>query len=73
MKYYVIEFSEGDSKIAGPSIGTYETLREAAASFHKRLGTAMSSDLYVDDLVEVIDSDGNIIKLEKYHKEEVTE
>lgn len=66
MKFYVIEVAEGDSKVAGKGIYEYGTLKEAEASFHKRLGTAMSSDLYDSDLVMVINSEGgtylNLIK-----------
>lgn len=69
MKFYVIEIAEGDSKIAGKGIYEYATLNEAVASFHKKLGTAMSSELYTSDLVMVINSEGGIHKSEKYIKE----
>lgn len=68
VKYYVIEIATGDSKIAGKSIYEYNTLNEALASFHKKLGTAMSSDLYEKDLVMVINSEGGIHASESYHR-----
>lgn len=68
MPYYVIEITTGDSKIAGKSIYEYNDRNSAIASFHKKLGTAMSSDLYTSDLVMVISSDGDVIKSEIYTK-----
>lgn len=65
-KYYVIEIAEGEKKIAGKSIYEYATENEAVASFHKKLGTAMGSDLYTADLVMVIDDNGAVLRTEKY-------
>lgn len=67
-KYYVIEISVGNTKIAGKAIYEYATEQEAVAMFHKKLGTAGSSDLYESDLVMVIDDNGAIIRSEKYKK-----
>lgn len=66
MKYYLIEISEGDTKIAGKAIYEYATRNEAMASFYKKLGTAMSSALYTSDLVMVINSSGGVEASEKY-------
>lgn len=66
MKYYVVEISTGDAKIAGKAIYEYETQKEAVAAFHKKLGVAMSSDLYVTDLVMVINGAGGVEKSELY-------
>lgn len=66
MKYYVIEISTGDSKIAGKAIYECATRNEAIASFHKKLGVAMSSDLYETDLVMVINGAGGVEKSELY-------
>lgn len=66
MKYYVIEIATGDSKIAGKSIYEYKTKNEALASFHKKLGVAMASDLYTSEQIFVISSDNFIIAMEKY-------
>lgn len=66
MKYFVIEISTGDSKIAGKGVYEYETLNDAVAMFHKKLGTAMGSELYTSDLVMVIDGNGAVYKSEKY-------
>lgn len=73
MKYYLIEISEGDSKISGKAIYEYATRNEAIANFHKKLGTAMGSDLYTSDLVMVINSTGGVEMSEKYVKESVAE
>lgn len=70
MKYFVIEIATGDSKIAGKSIYEYATYNEAVASFHKKLGTAMGSELYTSDLVMVVDQYGNVAKSEFYSKPE---
>ena len=68
MKYYVIEIATGDEKIKGKGIYEYATEVEAVASFHSKLGTAMKSALYESELIMVIDSDGKVIKREKYAK-----
>ena len=66
MKYFVIEISEGDARIAGKGIYEYETEKDAIGSFHQKLATAMRSELYTADLVMVIDSYGTVIKKERY-------
>ena len=70
MKFYVLEITEGDSKITGKAVYEYETLNDAIAEFHKKLGTAMSSELYNTSLVMVVDSCGGIHKSEYYVKGE---
>lgn len=66
MKYYLIEISTGDSKIAGKAIYEYATQNEAVAMFHSKLGSAMKSTLYTSELIMVIDENGAVIKSEKY-------
>lgn len=73
MKFYVFEVAEGDGKIAGKGVYEYATLNEALASFHKRLGTAMGSELYTSDLVMVISSDGTVYRSEKFTRDVVEE
>lgn len=73
MKYYVIEIAEGDAKIKGKAIYEYESKDKALASYHKKLGTAMDSDLYTESLVIAVDSTGLILALEKYTAEKPTE
>ena len=64
--FFVIEIATGDAKIAGKGIYSYETEREAIATFHQKLATAMKSDLYTRDLVVLLDENGNTIKRELY-------
>lgn len=66
MKYYLIEIANGDAKVAGKGIYEYDTLTDAVASFHKKLGTAMGSELYTEELVIVTDSEGTIYKDERF-------
>lgn len=66
--YYLIEISDGDSKIAGKGVYEYATLDDAVANFHSKLGAAMKSELFISELVMVIDSNGGIYKSEKYEK-----
>lgn len=73
MNYYVIVISTGDSKIAGPSVYGYATEREAVATFHQKLSSAMKSDLYESELILVIDTSGKVIKREKYTAETAAE
>lgn len=70
MKFYVIEIATGDSKISGKGIYEYTTLDEAVASWHKKLGTAMSSNLYSTELCMVIDSTGTTYKCESFTRAE---
>lgn len=68
MKYYLIEISTGESAIAGKAIYEYETLNNAVANFHSKLGSAMKSDLFESEMVMVINGDGSVFKVEKYNK-----
>lgn len=73
MKYYVLEIASGDAKIAGSAVYTYDDEYSAVSSFHKKMGTAMASELYTSELVMVINSVGGVIKSEYWKAEEVTE
>lgn len=66
--FYVIEISTGDAKIAGKAIYQYNTIDEAIATFHSKLGTAMKSDLYATELIMVMDDEGAVLRVEKYIK-----
>lgn len=70
MKYYVVEISTGNASIAGKAIYEYETLNEAVANFHSKLGSAMKSELFNSELVMVINSEGGVHMSEKYIKEQ---
>lgn len=65
-KYYLLEISEGNAKIAGKAVYEYATENEAVAMFHQKLGSAMKSDLYTSELVMVIDENGAVLKSEKF-------
>ena len=69
MKFYLVEISEGDSKVSGKSIYEYETLNDAVATFHSKLGMAMNSELYTSELIMVINSEGGVHKQEKFIRE----
>lgn len=73
MKYYLIEISAGDARIAGKAIYEYQTMNEAVASFHSKIGTAMKSDLYKSELVIVIDDKGNVCETNCYENENYLE
>lgn len=73
MKYYVIEIAEGDAKIKGKAIYEYASKNEALSSFHKKLGTAMGSELYESELIMMVDDTGLIYALEKYNAHEPIE
>lgn len=59
MKYYVVEISEGDSRIAGKSVFEYVDIDSAEAAFHSKIGIAMGSELYTSHNCFVLDSEGN--------------
>lgn len=64
MKYYLIEISEGDAKIAGKSIYEYEDKDLAIANFHTKMGNAMKSDLFSREQAMVINSANGVEKQE---------
>lgn len=66
MKYYVVEIAKGDAKIEGKGIYEYGSLDEAEANFHSKLGVAMKSEMYTDETVLVIDSDGVLYMAKHY-------
>lgn len=66
MKFYLIEISEGDAKIAGKGIYEYTNYLDAIANFHSKLGVAMKSELYTSDLIMVVDSNGDVRASEKF-------
>lgn len=73
MQYQVIEIAEGDARVAGSAIYKPTIKKAAIAQFHKKLGTAMNSDLYTRDLVMVIDRNGRVVKREVYDAAEEEE
>lgn len=56
MKYYIIDISEGDSKISGKAIYEYDDRDKAEAMFHKKIGTAMDSELYTEHRIALLNS-----------------
>lgn len=56
MKYYIIEIADGDAKIKGKGIYEYADRMKALASFHKKLGAAMDSELYTEYQILCINS-----------------
>lgn len=56
MKYYLIEVSEGDSKIAGKAMYEYDDRDKAEAMYHKKIGTAMDSELYTEHRIALMNS-----------------
>lgn len=72
MKYYVTEIVEGDSKVAGKGVYEYDDKNKAIASFHKKIGTAMDSELYKSHICSVIDSEGGIVQLPNYFSRPIT-
>lgn len=56
MKYYIIEISEGDSKIAGKAMYEYDNRDKAEAMYHKKIGTAMDSELYTEHRIALMNS-----------------
>lgn len=68
MKYFVLEISTGDSKIAGKSVYEYDTADAAIAAWHQKLATAMRSEMYETELVMVVNDHGAVIKAERYER-----
>lgn len=68
MKFYVIEISEGDSKIKGKSIYEYATLDEAIATYHSKMASAMRSELFTSEQILVINSDNGVHISDKFVK-----
>ena len=68
MKYYLIEIADGDDKIKGFAIYSYDNYNSAAANFHSKMGSAMKSNLYDSELLMVIADNGMVLNCEKYIK-----
>lgn len=72
--FYLTEIAKGDKAISGAGIYTYqdtkrdEAWRKAVASFHKKMGTAMSSDLYDSELLYIVDDNGTMLMSERYDR-----
>lgn len=60
MKFYVIEIAKGDKSIEGKGIYEYDTRVKALASFHKKLGIAMDSNLYTSYSLIAVDSKNTV-------------
>lgn len=69
MKYYLVEITTGDAAIAGKAVYEYETLNEAVANFHSKLGSAMKSTIVETELLMVINSDAGIYEKAAYTKD----
>lgn len=67
MKFYLIEISEGNTKIEGKGVYEYATLDAAVASFHSKMGSAMKSDLFKSEQLVVLNSENGIHKEEKWN------
>lgn len=71
--YYVLEVSTGESAIAGRAVYGYNTLDEAVATFHSKMGVAMKSLMYATELLMVIDDNGAVYRTEKFTRPAVEE
>lgn len=58
--YYVIEIAVGDAAIAGKAVYEYADKTKAEAAYHKKIGTAMDSDLYTAHTALIIDAAGAV-------------
>lgn len=58
MKYYVLEISEGDAKIAGKGVYEFEDVDKAEAFYHQKIATAMNSELYSKHICIVVNDEG---------------
>lgn len=73
MKYYLIEIAEGDSKISGKAVYSYDNRDLAIANFHSKMGVAMKSDLYAREQLLVIDENNVIYRQEVFERKVETE
>lgn len=71
MKYYVVEIATGDSKVSGKGIYEYDSEQKAVSTYHKKIGSAMDSDLYDTHLIEVIDSYGTQIQKPHFYQKPI--
>lgn len=66
MKYYVIELSTEDSGKTVPGTYPYDTLDDALASYHNKMGGVMKNKTYAAELIMVINSDGGVHVTDKW-------
>ena len=65
--YFLIEITTTDS--VSKAIYQYNSLDEATANFHSKMGSQMKNDSCQAELVMVIDDAGAVYRSEKYNKE----
>lgn len=68
-KYFLIEIVDGDKSVAGMSIYPYDTLTEAEATFHTKVGSDMKSDKVKTALIMVINEKCGVHFEKKIEKE----
>lgn len=64
--FYVLEITTTDK--ASKAVYSYDTLEEAVANFHSKLGSWMKNETCQAELVMVIDDNGAVYRSEKYTK-----
>lgn len=72
MKYYIIEIADGDAKIKRKGIYEYDDRTKALASFHKKLGTAMDSELYTEYQILCINSANGIEASDSFNRNAIS-
>lgn len=65
--YYLIEITTKADKTE-KGVYNYETLNEAVANFHSKLGGAMKNDTYLAEMLMVIDARGAVQTSDFYAK-----
>ena len=58
--FYVIEIASGDPAISGKAVYEYADKTKAEAAYHKKIGTAMDSELYTAHTAIIIDNEGAV-------------
>lgn len=69
MKYYLIEvttYTDSDKEDKG--MYSYESYNDALASFYTKIGGLMKKDNTASELVVIIDTNGNVLRSDKYEK-----
>ena len=72
MKFYLIEITTKAETIE-KAIYQYDTLNEAIANFHSKMGGAMKNAAYLAEMLQVINESGATQKVEFYDVRPVPE
>lgn len=65
MKYMVVVAQEQAGGSVGPSMTSYDDIRDAESAYHTELAYGLASDKLVSDTVAILGTDGRVYAIER--------